>query len=414
MNILFVHQNFPGQYRHILAALASQGGHQLIGLGINALSESLPKGIQYLRYSLARGTSDKIHPLALETEAKVIRAEACGHAANELKSKGFTPDLICVHPGWGEPLFLRDIWPHAPILSYQEFYYQAYGYDYDFDPELQTTPDWQACARVRMKNAHIQLMLEASSWNVTPTEFQRSSFPINWQKRISAIHDGIDTEKAAPDPAVKPLKLPDGTQINRGDSTVTFVNRCIEPYRGCHSFIRAIPELQRLAPKAQIVIVGKTTGVSYGKACANGEYKDQFLGEIEGRYDPSRVHFTGSLPYEPFLQLLKLSAAHVYLTYPFVLSWSFLEAMSSGCPVVGSATSPVQEVIQHGRNGLLVDFFKPNDLATAVAELLNNRNEASALGQAARRTIVKQYSLANCLPRQLSLMELVASRSIGI
>ena len=414
MKILFVHQNFPGQYRHILKWLDNQGGHQLIGLGINALSEALPKSVKYLRYQLARGTSDNIHPLALETEAKVIRAEACGHAAHELRSQGFTPDLICVHPGWGEPLFLRDIWPHSPILSYQEFYYRAFGYDYDFDPELQTTPDWQACARVRMKNAHIQLMLEASSWNVTPTEFQRSSFPINWQQRISAIHDGIDTEKAAPDPDVKPLKLPDGTLIARGDSTVTFVNRCIEPYRGCHSFIRAIPELQRLAPEARIVIVGKTTGVSYGKECANGEFKDQFLGEIEGRYDPSRVHFTGSLAYEPFLQLIKLSAAHVYLTYPFVLSWSFLEAMSSGCAVVGSATAPVQEVIQHGRNGLLVDFFKPNDLAAAVAELLNNRNEAAVLGQAARRTVVKHYSLANCLPRQLSLMELVASRSIGV
>ena len=138
------------------------------------------------------------------------------------------------------------------------------------------------------------------------------------------------------------------------------------------------------------------------------------MSEIEGRYDPSRVHFTGSLAYEPFLQMLKLSAAHVYLTYPFVLSWSLLEAMSSGCAVVGSATAPVQEVIQHGRNGLLVDFFKPNDLAAAVAELLNNRKQAAELGQAARNTLVKHYSLANCLPRQLSLMELVASRSIGV
>ena len=414
MKILFVHQNFPGQYRHILAALSKQGGHQLIGLGINPLSEPLPKGVQHLRYQLARGNSESIHPLALETETKVIRAEACGHAANELKLQGFTPDLICAHPGWGEPLFLRDIWPHSPILSYQEFYYRAFGYDYDFDPELQTTPDWQACARVRMKNAHIQLMLEASTWNVTPTEFQRNSFPSNWQQRISAIHDGIDTEKTAPDIAVKPLTLPDGTVIQRGDEIVTFVNRSIEPYRGCHSFIRAIPGIQRFAPKARIVIVGETSGVSYGAACTKGEYKDQFLNEIKGQYDPSLVHFTGSLAYAPFLQLLKISSAHVYLTYPFVLSWSLLEAMSSGCPVVGSATPPVQEVIQHGHNGLLVDFFKPNDLATAISELLNNHKEARALGKAARDTVVNHYSLANCVPRQLSLMELVASRSVGV
>ena len=414
MKILFVHQNFPGQYRHIVQALGTAGEHNLVALGINAPTEKLPKGVQYIRYQLSRRNTNGIHSLALETESKVIRAEACGHAAHKLKTQGFTPDLICAHPGWGEALFLRDVWAHSPILSYQEFYYQAFGFDGDFDPELQATPDWQSCARVRMKNAHIQLMLEASTWNVTPTEFQRSSFPTKWQQRISAIHDGIDTEKAAPDPHVKPLTLPDGTVIQLGDSTVTFVNRSIESYRGCHSFIRAIPELQRLAPKARIVIVGETSGVSYGKASAEGEYKDLFLSEIEGHYDSSRVHFTGSLAYEPFLQLLKLSAAHVYLTYPFVLSWSLLEAMSSCCPVVGSATAPVQEVIKHGHNGLLVDFFKPNDLAAAVAELLNNRKQAAELGQAARNTVVKHYSLANCLPRQLSLMELVASRSIGV
>ena len=413
MKILFVHQNFPGQYRHIVRALSAQGGHQLVGLGINALSEVLPKGVQYLRYKLSRGNTEGIHPLALETETKVIRAEACGRAADELKTKGFTPDLICAHPGWGEALFLRDVWPEVPLLSYQEFYYKPFGYDYDFDPELQTTPDWAMCARVRMKNAHLQLVLEASSWNVTPTEFQRSSFPAFWQQRISAIHDGIDSRKAAPNPKVSPLELPDGTTIRRGDPIVTFVNRCIEPYRGCHSFIRAIPELQRLAPEARIVIVGNTTGVSYGKACDEGEYKDVYLAEIEGHYDPSRVHFTGSLPYEPFLQLLQLSAAHVYLTYPFVLSWSLLEAMSSGCAVVGSSTAPVEEVIQHGKNGLLVDFFKPDELAAAVAELLHNRKQATALGNAARRTVVEHYSLENCIPRQLSLMELVASRSLG-
>ena len=174
----------------------------------------------------------------------------------------------------------------------------------------------------------------------------------------------------------------------------------------------AIPEIQRLHPDARLVIVGSAQGVSYGSVCPDGEWKDRFLGEIEGRYDPSRVHFTGSLPYAQFIPLLQLSACHVYLTYPFVLSWSLLEAMACGCAVVGSDTAPVQEVIRHGENGLLVDFFSPSDLAVAVAELLQKRERAVALGEAARRTVERRYDLDVCVQRQLALMDLVASGSI--
>ncbi len=246
-----------------------------------------------------------------------------------------------------------------------------------------------------------------------PTYFQRSSFPTLWQGRISVIHDGIDTQRARPNPQALPFTLPDGTEIHQGDPIVTFVNRRVEPYRGCHSMIRGIPSLQHLAPQARLVFVGNTRGVSYGAACGEGEWKDRFLGEIEGRYDPSRVHFTGPLPYPSFLHLLQLSAAHVYLTYPFVLSWSLLEAMACGCAVVGSATPPVQEVIDAGRNGLLVDFFDPYSLAETVANLLQDRALARRLSEAARATVVSRYSLERCLPRQLSLMSLVASGAIG-
>ena len=415
MRILFVHQNFPGQYLHIVQRLAQQGQHQLVALGINSLdrSRSLPKSLQYFRYELNRGNSKDLHPLLTETESKVIRADACVRAAEELKKKGFEPDLICAHPGWGEPLFLKSVWPDAPLLCYQEFYYNSHGFDTNFDDEFEGAKGWQEFARFMMKNVYLNLALEQSDWNVSPTHFQASSFPEHWRRRISVIHDGVDTRKAAPNPAPAPLRLPDGTVLEKGQPIVTFVNRSLEPYRGCHTFIRSIPELQRLYPEARVVVVGQTKGVSYGSACPEGEWKDRFLAEIQGQYDPSRVHFTGALPYSQFIPLLQLSACHVYLTYPFVMSWSLLEAMACGCAVVGSNTAPVREAIRHGHNGLLVDFFSPADLAAAVAELLQDRERAVTFGQAARRTVEATYDLDTCVTRQVALMDLVVSGCIS-
>ena len=414
MRILFVHQNFPGQYLHIVQRLARQGGHQLVALGINPLDPErrLPEALNYFRYSLSQGNTQGVHRWVMEMETKAIRGEGCARAADELKAKGFTPDLICAHPGWGEALFLKAVWPDTPLLCYQEFFYNPNGFDSNFDPEFEQTSTWQDDARLMMKNAYLHLTLDQADWNLSPTHFQASSFPEQWQRRISVIHDGIDTQKASPNPAAAPLTLPDGTVLEQGQPIVTFVNRRLEPYRGCHTFLRALPALQEQCPEARIVIVGETKGVSYGTACPEGEWKDRFLAEIAGRYDPSRVHFTGSLPYSQFIPLLQLSACHVYLMYTFVMSWSLLEAMACGCAVVGSATAPVQEVIGHGENGLLVNFFSPGDLAAAVVELLRNRERAAAFGAAARRTVQRRYDLDVCLQRQLALMDLVASGSI--
>lgn len=412
MKLLFVHQGFPGQYIHILRKLDSQGGHQLVGLGIEEAAEELPQSVRYFRYGLARGNHPGLHPWVQDIETKVIRAEACANAATHMKQQGFTPDLICGHPGWGELLFLKDVWPKVPVLTYQEFFYNPRGFDYDFDPELQGEPDWAGCAGIRIKTANQLLNLAASNWCITPTEFQRSSYPEAWRDRMSVIHDGIDTNKACPTKKPKAITLADGTVLKPGEKIVTFVNRSLEPYRGCHSMIRAIPELQRLSPDAKVLIVGSTTGVSYGAVCPDGEWKNVFLAEIEGQYDPSRVHFAGKVPYHQFIPILQLSQAHVYLTYPFVLSWSLLEAMSCGCAVVGSSTAPVQEVIENGLNGLLVDFFAPQEIAEAITELLNDRTLAKELGQAARSTVIKRFKLENCVQRQLALMDLVASGAL--
>ena len=344
MNILFVHQSFPGQYRYLVRSLAGNSQHRVVGLGVNDLTEPIPPNVTYVKYPLLRSNTPGIHDWLLDIDSKVIRGQSAATAAASLKQDGF-PDIICAHPGWGEALFMADIWPNVPLLCYQEFFYNSHGFDYDFDPELQGVPDWKLCARLRLKNSNPLLMLEASSWNITPTKFQRSTFPTNWQSRISVIHDGIDTHLAAPESGSSSIQLSDGTLLSSGEPIITFVNRHIEPYRGCHTFIRAIPEIQRRYPSARIVVVGSTEGVSYGKPAPSNSWKDFFLSEIEDSYNPERLHFAGSLAYGSFLKLLKLSACHVYLTYPFVLSWSLLEAMSCALPVVGSSTAPVQEVI---------------------------------------------------------------------
>lgn len=414
MKILFVHQNFPGQYLHIARALAAKGSHQLVALRMRPAEGPLPRipGVRIVPYRASRSTTVGIHPWAMDLEAKLIRGEACAAALERLLAEGFRPDLICAHAGWGECLFFKDLLPDVPLLTYQEFFYQARGFDLDFDPEFQPPLQWGDCARSRLKAVNPLLNLMAADWSVTPTRFQHSSFPSSWRQRISVIHDGINLEGIERTAAVRHLRLPDGTELRAAEPTVTFVNRSLEPYRGCHTFLRAIPAILERHPKARIVIVGKTEGASYGAVCEQGEWKDRFLAEIEGRYDSSRVHFTGHLPYEQFLPLLRLSAVHVYLTYPFVLSWSLLEALASGCAVVGSATAPVQEVIRDGQNGLLVDFFNPAELAAAVAELLAHPERRQALGAAAAAS-ARPYGLAQCLPRQLALMEMVASRSLG-
>ena len=415
MNILFVHQNFPGQYVHICHQLLRQSGNTVVSVSMNESSIAKVKGYHHYIYQPKRGNGADIHPLVLDTETKAIRAEACAELCAELKRKGFTPDIICGHPGWGELLFLPYIWPGVPLLMYQEYCYNVNGFDCAFDPELQPDDnDWNNSGRIHMKNANTLLNLDHATWNITPTAFQKSSYPARFHHRFSVIHDGISNQaRPAKKPSTLSFQINDELTLTNADKLVTFVNRHIEPYRGCHSFIRAIPKIQKLQPEAQIVVVGEQKGVSYGKACEDGEWCDRFLAEIEGEYDPSRVHFVGRINYEPFLTLLQLSKAHVYLTYPFVLSWSLLEAMSSGCAIVGSATAPVMEVLDHEHNGLLVDFFSPQAIAEQVDRLLRDRSLAKKLGRQAHLDAIEHYSLERCLPRQLNLIDLVASRAIG-
>jgi glycosyltransferase involved in cell wall biosynthesis len=407
MRVLIVHQNFPAQYKHIAPALVAQG-HEVTALATD--KRNVPAGVRVVYHCPERGTSPQIHTFASDFETKTIRAESAARVALKLKVEGYRPDVICAHPGWGETMFLSEVFPDAPMLSFMEFYFQRENADFSFEASATgaSPPPDEAYWRARARNAPFLLALDASTWCVSPTRWQWSQLPPFARAMTSIIHDGVDTQAVRPRPETI-INLGRGGQLRPGDEVITFVNRNLEPYRGYHTFMRALPEILRRRPKARAVIVGGN-GVSYGAAAPAGKtWREIYLAEVASQLDMSRVHFVGNVPYNTYVQLLQVSAAHVYLTYPFVLSWSMLEAMSAGCLVIGSRTPPVEEVIEDGHNGFLVDFFKPEEVAARVIAALEKPLAFRDVRRAARKTVVDRYDLRTvCLPQHLDLIDRVA------
>jgi len=405
MKVLFVHQNFPAQYRHLAPALAKRGD-VAVALGENP-GEALP-GVRHLRYKPPPSQGGKdTHRYVRRFENAVFRGQQVARGALSLKARGFSPDLVCCHPGWGEGLFLRDVWPDAKLLYYFEYYFRSAGGDVGFDPPGEVSID--DAGRVRTLNATHLMSLEQADWGQTPTRWQHSRFPDWAQARMSVVHEGVDT-RAIRRRENAEYALPDGRKLRRGDEVVTFIARGLEPYRGFPNFMRSLPEILARRPAAQVVMVGGDEPHYGSKPPDGGTWKETLLAELGGRLPLERVHFTGKVPHAALLDLLSLSSAHVYLTYPFVLSWSMLEAMSLGCLVIGSATAPVQEAIEDGVNGLLVDFFSPDAIAAAVVRALADPAATAPLRAAARRTVQERYDLRDvCLPGQIALADAVAS-----
>lgn len=396
MKVLFVHQNCPGQFKHLAPALAAEG-HETVF--VTRKDKPTPAGVRKIEYAPHRKVTPKIHPYLAGTEAAVLNGQAVARVCFALKARGFRPDVMIGNPGWGETLFLKDVWPETPLISLSEFYYNGRGADVGFDPEFSSGPD--AVLRARARSAQHLLAIEAADCAYSPTEWQKAQFPAAYRDRIRVIHDGIDTDLVRPNPEAR-FVLPGGRALTRNDEILTYVSRNLEPYRGFHSFMRALPAILEARPEAQVVVVGGDE-VSYGgRPKGGGIWRETMLAEIGPL--PERVHFLGRLPYADYLRLLQVSSVHLYLTYPFVLSWSMLEAMAAGAVVVGSATPPVEEVIGDGRNGWLVPFFDTRAIADRVAAALGMRGEAGAIRDEARRTVQKRYGLADCLRRQRELI----------
>ncbi len=401
MNVLFVHNNFPGQYQHVARALARDPNVRIAAVGSRASKEM--NGVKLLKYNLRNVDVSATHPFARRFDAECHRAEQVLYSLSSLVSSGFVPDVIMAHPGWGETLPLRTLFRDARILLYCEFFYGMEGRDVGFDPEF---PEIGADGQValHLKNASTLLALADCNSGISPTAWQRSTFPEQFQHEINVIHEGVDVDivKPAPDAV---LRLSSGRQLRRSDEVVTFVARNLEPVRGYHIFMRALPHIMAKRPRAEIVVIGGDS-VSYGASPPQGKtWKSIFFDEIAGKIDSKRIHFTGRLPYRDYLSALQVSSTHVYLTYPFVLSWSLLEAMSAGCLVIGSDTAPVREVL-NGKNGLLVPFFDIDQLAERVIEALAYPRRFEPIRAQARQTILDQYDLTRiCLPKLMAFVQ---------
>ena len=342
--------------RHLVAAKR----HEVV-----FISEPSPHEIQGVRkvpYARPKLDIPETHTAARELDNGVRRAEAVYRIAFGLKHLGYTPDIIIGHHGWGEMLNLRDLWPDTPMLGYMEFYYQHNNADVGFDPEFPCSSlDFP---RIRAKNAINHIALHLGATGQTPTKWQLSTYPDWARPNIELIWEGVDLKTCRPDPAAckNTLKIGDMV-IKPTDKLVTYVSRDLEPYRGFHVMMRALPAMMRARRDLKVVMIGGD-GVSYGSAPhQGGNWREVMLSEVGKDIDPSRVVFPGRVPYSIYLSALKRSDAHIYLTYPFVASWSMREAMAIGCPIIGGDTEPVSEFIRHGKNGLLTPCLEPATLA---------------------------------------------------
>ncbi len=397
--ILFLHPNFPAQFRHLATNLGKNNDYQIV-FGTKKREGEITNVAKAI-YTPSREAAKETHHYVRNLENAVLQGQAVYRLGEKLKAKGFIPDIVYGHSGWGPTLFIKDVFPKTKLLCYFEWFYNAHDSDADFDPRDPITVDDET--RIRIKNAPILIDLYSCDGGLSPTNWQRQQFPSEYQEKITVIHDGIDTDYFQPKPGAK-LVLPRiNLDLSFADEIVTYVARGMEPYRGFPEFIETIGLLQQRRPKLQTVIVGENR-VAYGKKLPEGKsYKELMLEKFP--LDLSRVHFTGLLPYSEYLQVIQASSVHVYLTRPFVLSWSMLEALSVGCLVVASNTKPVVEVIKDGVNGLLVDFFSPEEIANRVEEALNHPNRMESIRKKARETIEAKYSLKDLLPKHLQWIE---------
>ncbi|MEO1147950.1 MAG: glycosyltransferase [Cyanobacteria bacterium J06638_22] len=407
MKILFLHNNFPAQYRELARTLAADPNNTVV-YGTKHTDDSVQlAGVKKVNYMPARDPRPDIHHYVRSYENSVLNGQAVYRLAEKLRGAGFVPDVVCSHAGWGNGIFVKDAFPETKLLSYFEWFGHATGTDADFDPAYPL--DIDDYLRIRAGNATLLVDLYSCDRGLSPTQWQQSQLPPEFHPKVSVLHDGVDTDYFFPDPDQK-INFPDlNLDLSGVDEIVTYVSRGMDLYRGFPQFYEAIARLTERRPNCHVVIVAGDR-VAYGTAAPEGynSFKDVMLEKMP--IDQNRVHFVGTLPYGYYKLILRASSVHVYLTRPFVLSWSFMEALASGCLVVASDTPPVRELAEDGVNALLVDFFDIEGICDRIEYALTHQTELQSIRDNARQTIVDRYSQKDLLPKHIELIREVAGQ----
>jgi glycosyltransferase involved in cell wall biosynthesis len=397
MHVLFVHRTFPGQFEHIARYLASRPEHRCTYVSEAPSTEE--EGIRNIHYDVPVEADRPSSYLTQDVDEEIGHAAGVYDALKPLQGS-IRPDLIVGHTGWGSTLLLPELYPGVPVIDYFEYFHVPHRSAIDFRHDF--PPPRRFSLRQRVLNATRMLHLEYCSAGYTPTNFQLALLPERYRSKVRVIHDGIDTEFWRR--SVEPVRSSDDTRI------ITYVSRGLESIRGFDIFMRAAKLIYQVYPNVVFLVAGWDT-VEYGPDMALIEeksFKEHVLNQDD--YDLERIRFLGPIPRESLLRVFTLSDLHIYLTVPFVLSWSLLQAMSCGCTVLASDTEPAREVVVHGQNGLLCDFFDAEGLAEAAVGVLRDPAGHRELGRAAARTVRDRYALDVVVPEMMSFYLEVAER----
>ena len=400
VKFLFVHQNFPAQFGRLAAWLNSQPEHQVFYLTRRTDVEY--GNIKRAIFKEHRKAGEATHRYLRPVEDMVIQGQAAYRTATYLKQQGFVPDVIYGHSGFGATLYMKDVFPKSAFVGFFEWYYQSHFADSGFDPAEKVTEDDEC--RIRTRNMMVLPDLVSCDAGVTPTYWQHQQFPPEFLAKLRVIHDGIDVRYFSPAPGTKLVLEEPALDLSDAAEIVTYVGRGMEPMRGFPQFMEAMSKLMARRKKLHVVIVGADR-IAYGPPLPGDKgLKEEMLKKYP--FDMERLHFTGLQPYFGYKRVLQASTVHVYLTKPFVLSWSMLEAMACGCTLVASDTEPVREVIKHNENGLLTPFFDTDRIAATVEQALDDAALRKRLGENARETAVRHYDAQNTLPQHLRVLQM--------